>query len=268
MHQAKPMNLPPVHEDFFFLGLLLVCPDYCRPGTSNKSCSFCSCFVLTQTSLFSNLVFVILATVTISCYSGTWKWMGYSILGSKWSPPLQAPLSPLKLMHWKLNKWPSVRILSEFNKGGHNVVVDRCMSKSHHHTNVNVFLVCACAIGIFNKITLFMASKGTLAMFYRLCCIYSTHVFWFRRAGTELAMESEYLAAGSRLLSAAMIPNPKLSIRYTAVSQEQEQLFNLDRGSAAKWLSHNRSWAQGMWGSLHTHTNQSSLSIIKKKLFW
>ncbi|KAM9456718.1 uncharacterized protein topaz1 [Clarias gariepinus] len=88
-----------------------------------------------------------------------------------------------------------------------------------------------------------------------------------RRAGTELAMESEYLAAGSRLLSAAMIPNPKLSIRYTAVSQEQEQLFNLDRGSAAKWLSHNRSWAQGMWGSLHTHTNQSSLSIIKKKLF-
>ncbi|TSK87410.1 Testis- and ovary-specific PAZ domain-containing protein 1 [Bagarius yarrelli] len=67
-----------------------------------------------------------------------------------------------------------------------------------------------------------------------------------RHSGHEVAIESEYLAAGSRLLSAALIPNPKLSIRYTAVSQEQEQLFNLDRGSAAKWLSHNRSWAQSI----------------------
>lgn len=74
----------------------------------------------------------------------------------------------------------------------------------------------------------------------------------FRRTGEEVAMESVYLAAGCRLLSAALIPNPKLGIRYTSVSQEQEQLFHLDRGSAAKWLSHNRSWAQGMWASSHT----------------
>ncbi|XP_062840883.1 protein TOPAZ1 [Trichomycterus rosablanca] len=68
-----------------------------------------------------------------------------------------------------------------------------------------------------------------------------------RGSCSEGSMESAYLAAGCRLLSAALIPNPKLSIRYTAVSQEQEQLFHLDRGSAAKWLSHNRSWAQEMW---------------------
>lgn len=67
-------------------------------------------------------------------------------------------------------------------------------------------------------------------------------------------MESVYLEAGCRVLAAAMIPNPKLSIRYTAVSQEQEQLFNLDRGSATKWLSNNRSWAQGMWASSDTLT--------------
>lgn len=71
-------------------------------------------------------------------------------------------------------------------------------------------------------------------------------------------MESLYLAAGSRLLSAALIPNPKLSIRYTAVNQEQEQLFKLDRGSAAKWLSHNR-WAQGMWPSSQTHSHKPKL---------
>ncbi|XP_026802828.3 uncharacterized protein topaz1 isoform X1 [Pangasianodon hypophthalmus] len=75
-----------------------------------------------------------------------------------------------------------------------------------------------------------------------------------RRTGSEMAMESVYLAAGCRLLSAALIPNPKLSIRYAAVNQEQEQLFKLDRGSAAKWLSHNRSWAQGMWAGSHTLT--------------
>ncbi|KAK3552690.1 hypothetical protein QTP86_020848, partial [Hemibagrus guttatus] len=75
-----------------------------------------------------------------------------------------------------------------------------------------------------------------------------------RCSGHEVAVESVYLAAGCRLLSAALIPNPKLSIRYTAVSQEQEQLFNLDRGSAAKWFSHNRSWAQGLWANTHTLT--------------
>ncbi|XP_026993978.2 protein TOPAZ1 isoform X2 [Tachysurus fulvidraco] len=73
-----------------------------------------------------------------------------------------------------------------------------------------------------------------------------------RRSGHEVAMESVYLAAGCRLLSAALIPNPKLNIRYTAASQEQEQLFNLDRGSAAKWFSHNRSWARGLWENSHT----------------
>ncbi|KAI5623130.1 testis- and ovary-specific PAZ domain-containing protein 1 [Silurus asotus] len=76
-----------------------------------------------------------------------------------------------------------------------------------------------------------------------------------RRTGSEVAPESVYLAAGCRLLSAARIPNPKLSIRYTAVTQEQEQLFKLDRGSAAKWLSHNCSWAQKMWAGSHTHTH-------------
>ncbi|XP_046721447.1 protein TOPAZ1 isoform X1 [Silurus meridionalis] len=86
-----------------------------------------------------------------------------------------------------------------------------------------------------------------------------------RRTGSEVAPESVYLAAGCRLLSAARIPNPKLSIRYTAVTQEQEQLFKLDRGSAAKWLSHNCSWAQRMWAGSHTHTlthtNKPSFSI-------
>lgn len=84
-------------------------------------------------------------------------------------------------------------------------------------------------------------------------CQFSYSVFvCFRRSGHEVAMESVYLAAGCRLLSAALIPNPKLNIRYTAASQEQEQLFNLDRGSAAKWFSHNRSWAQGLWENSHT----------------
>ncbi|XP_072550441.1 uncharacterized protein topaz1 [Salminus brasiliensis] len=70
-----------------------------------------------------------------------------------------------------------------------------------------------------------------------------------RTSGGATVMESLYLAAGCRMLSAALIPNPKLSIRYMAVNQDQEQIFHLDRGSASKWLSHNHTWAQDMWAS-------------------
>ncbi|KAA0710794.1 Testis- and ovary-specific PAZ domain-containing protein 1 [Triplophysa tibetana] len=53
-------------------------------------------------------------------------------------------------------------------------------------------------------------------------------IITLRRQGeVEDVTESMYLAAGCRLLSAALIPNPKLSIRYTAVNQTQEQLFIL-----------------------------------------
>ncbi|XP_051729747.1 protein TOPAZ1 isoform X2 [Ctenopharyngodon idella] len=70
-----------------------------------------------------------------------------------------------------------------------------------------------------------------------------------RHAGVEDVTESVYLAAGCRLLSAALIPNPKLSIRYTAVNQSQEQLFQLDRASAHKWFLQNERWAQEIWAS-------------------
>ncbi|XP_048058165.1 protein TOPAZ1 isoform X3 [Megalobrama amblycephala] len=70
-----------------------------------------------------------------------------------------------------------------------------------------------------------------------------------RHAGVEDVTESVYLAAGCRLLSAALIPNPKLSIRYTAVNQIQEQLFQLDRASAHKWFLQNERWAQEIWAS-------------------
>ncbi|XP_066499020.1 protein TOPAZ1 isoform X2 [Hoplias malabaricus] len=61
--------------------------------------------------------------------------------------------------------------------------------------------------------------------------------------------EIVYLAAGSRVLSSAQIPNPKLNVRYVSVDQNQQQLFHLDPVSATKWLSHNHSWAQEMWDS-------------------
>ncbi|XP_073788063.1 protein TOPAZ1 isoform X4 [Danio rerio] len=70
-----------------------------------------------------------------------------------------------------------------------------------------------------------------------------------RQAGVENVTESVYLAAGCRLLSAALIPNPKLSIRYTAVNQQQEQLFTLDRASAHKWILQNSCWALEVWAS-------------------
>uniref|UniRef100_A0A669EFQ8 Protein TOPAZ1 n=1 Tax=Oreochromis niloticus TaxID=8128 RepID=A0A669EFQ8_ORENI len=59
--------------------------------------------------------------------------------------------------------------------------------------------------------------------------------------------ESEYLSAGSRLLSAACIPQPKLIVHYTAVNSEQEQVFMLDVSSARRWLRHNHLWAHEVW---------------------
>lgn len=59
--------------------------------------------------------------------------------------------------------------------------------------------------------------------------------------------ESEYLSAGSRLLSAACIPQPKLIVHYTAVNSSQEQVFTLDISSARSWLRHNHLWANEVW---------------------
>ncbi|XP_016136902.1 uncharacterized protein topaz1 [Sinocyclocheilus grahami] len=70
-----------------------------------------------------------------------------------------------------------------------------------------------------------------------------------RHADIEDVTESVYLAAGCRLLSAALIPNPKLSIRYTAVNKSQEQFFHLDRASAHKWFLQNERWAREIWAS-------------------
>ncbi|XP_046875485.1 protein TOPAZ1 [Hypomesus transpacificus] len=62
-----------------------------------------------------------------------------------------------------------------------------------------------------------------------------------------LDCESGYLSAGSRLLSAAIIPNPKLTVRYRAVNSSNEQMFLLDTPSARRWLQQNQSWASEVW---------------------
>ncbi|XP_074469730.1 uncharacterized protein topaz1 isoform X3 [Sebastes fasciatus] len=59
--------------------------------------------------------------------------------------------------------------------------------------------------------------------------------------------ESEYLSAGSRILSAACILQPKLIIHYTAVNSSQDQVFTLDVPSARCWLRHNHLWANEVW---------------------
>ncbi|XP_033980301.1 protein TOPAZ1-like [Trematomus bernacchii] len=59
--------------------------------------------------------------------------------------------------------------------------------------------------------------------------------------------ESEYLSAGSRLLSAACTPQPKLVVHYTAVNSSQDQVFTLDVFSARSWLRHNHLWANEVW---------------------
>ncbi|XP_034560335.1 uncharacterized protein topaz1 isoform X4 [Notolabrus celidotus] len=59
--------------------------------------------------------------------------------------------------------------------------------------------------------------------------------------------ESEYLSAGSRLLSASCIPQPKLIIHYKYVNASQEQVFTLDIPSARFWLRHNHRWANEVW---------------------
>ncbi|XP_062266206.1 protein TOPAZ1 [Platichthys flesus] len=59
--------------------------------------------------------------------------------------------------------------------------------------------------------------------------------------------ESMYLSAGSRLLSAAFIPQPKLIVDYAGVNPSQEQVFKLDISSARRWLRQNHLWANDVW---------------------
>ncbi|KAJ7991683.1 hypothetical protein DPEC_G00286430 [Dallia pectoralis] len=72
-----------------------------------------------------------------------------------------------------------------------------------------------------------------------------------KRSGEK---ESEYLAAGSCLLSAAIVPNPKLTVHYTAVSSCQEQLFTVDGQTARRWLRHNHTWANDVWTGIDQHS--------------
>lgn len=74
----------------------------------------------------------------------------------------------------------------------------------------------------------------------------STMIITLKRTKSS---ESDYLAAGSRLLSASCIPQPKLSVRYTTVNSSQEQVFNLDISTARRWLRHNHLWASEIWTS-------------------
>ncbi|XP_019735673.1 uncharacterized protein topaz1 isoform X1 [Hippocampus comes] len=59
--------------------------------------------------------------------------------------------------------------------------------------------------------------------------------------------EREYLSAGSRLLLAALIPQPNLEVHYTTVNSSREQVFTLSVASALRWLRRNHTWANKMW---------------------
>ncbi|MEQ2201083.1 hypothetical protein XENOCAPTIV_007304 [Xenoophorus captivus] len=72
---------------------------------------------------------------------------------------------------------------------------------------------------------------------------------------TTQSCEGEYISAGNRLLSAACLPQPKLTIHYTAVNSSQEQVFRLEVSSARRWLRHNHLWASEMWTNRHKCLN-------------
>lgn len=88
----------------------------------------------------------------------------------------------------------------------------------------------------------------------RGCIMWLIYWFFFYFYDTALSSstrtqsgESEYISAGSRILSAACIPQPNLTIQYTAVNSSQEQVFTLDISSARSWLRHNHLWANEVW---------------------
>ncbi|KAJ3608633.1 hypothetical protein NHX12_023165 [Muraenolepis orangiensis] len=62
--------------------------------------------------------------------------------------------------------------------------------------------------------------------------------------------ETLYLAACSRLYSAAGALQPKLAVHFWAANPLQERVFALDTLSARLWLEHNHVWANQMWSRL------------------
>ncbi|XP_038156294.1 protein TOPAZ1 [Cyprinodon tularosa] len=59
--------------------------------------------------------------------------------------------------------------------------------------------------------------------------------------------EVDYISAGTRLLLASSLPQPKLDVHYTNVNVSQEQVFRLDVSSARRWLHRNHLWASELW---------------------
>lgn len=88
----------------------------------------------------------------------------------------------------------------------------------------------------------------------------TTWISWFIFHNTAFpsisrtqSVESEYLSAASRLLSASTVLLPKLLVQYKAVNPSKEQVFTVCPASARSWLRHNHRWANEAWANWSPH---------------
>lgn len=115
---------------------------------------------------------------------------------------------------------------------GHPATFGQHHLQPHDHSEkVAPLLVCVCVC----------ESKGVLIL------LSNFHRPSAPRSSRIQSLESEYLCAGSRLLCAACILQPKLSLYLKTVNSSQEQVFTLNISSARRWLHHNHSWANEVW---------------------
>ncbi|NWY41746.1 TOPZ1 protein, partial [Sylvia atricapilla] len=58
---------------------------------------------------------------------------------------------------------------------------------------------------------------------------------------------SAYHGAVERLIQAARLSDPKLTLKHMTVNVNMEEVFSLDHSSALKWLQENMKWAEKVW---------------------
>nr|XP_025046068.1 protein TOPAZ1 isoform X2 [Pelodiscus sinensis] len=69
-----------------------------------------------------------------------------------------------------------------------------------------------------------------------------------KRSEEQKAQSKEdYQAAVERLIQAAHISNPKLSLKHMTMNVNMEQVYSLEHNSALKWLKENMKWAGKVW---------------------
>ncbi|NXN04706.1 TOPZ1 protein, partial [Sylvia borin] len=94
-------------------------------------------------------------------------------------------------------------------------------------------------------IEIFLVSNASDVRSSRTSCLPLQVIL--KRSEDAVQNNSAYHGAMERLIQAARLSDPKLTLKHMTVNVNMEEVFSLDHSSALKWLQENMKWAEKVW---------------------